>query len=533
MSAWIHPIIYVRGYAMTESERDETTADPFCGFNLGSTVYRATVDKNAPARKFVFESPVVRLSSDFGYRHVYQNGLDIVDPDWQAPPDEQGKDTVGIPSNSIVIYRYYESGSALLGDGIARDVSTYARGLNDLILRIRTLVGQREGAKFNAAAFRCYLVAHSMGGLIVRAFLQNPKLGDDAARRCVDKVFTYATPHNGIDLGGINVPSWLTLNEMKTFNRNEMAKYLAMERIEERKGRVDFMPESAFPLERFFCMVGTNRGDYEAGLGLSRTFAGHGSDGLVRVENASVWGVKGKTAKVTQPAATAYAYRSHSGHFGIVNSEEAYQNLVRFLFGDIRVDIWFDVDSVTLPDALVDKANDVEALYQFEILASPRGKRWYLTRRVSEEDSCACRTHEELTSTGLSANRNIYLSTVFLANRSRVNRARPGLSYSMTLGVKVPDYQVRKIFWADGHYEGRYLFQDTLLINMVPPAEPNQDWLVEYAWQSKHSGPLTDRVPMSKLRKDKLELLIPIESTQRPVVTGKIRLVASEWNATG
>jgi len=59
-----HPIIYVRGYAMTEREQDETTADPFCGFNLGSTVYRATADKNQPAKKFVFESPVLRLMSD-------------------------------------------------------------------------------------------------------------------------------------------------------------------------------------------------------------------------------------------------------------------------------------------------------------------------------------------------------------------------------------------------------------------------------------------------------------------------------------
>ena len=48
-----HPIIYVRGYAMTSSERDETAADPFCGFNAGSTVYRATVDKKAAAQKFV------------------------------------------------------------------------------------------------------------------------------------------------------------------------------------------------------------------------------------------------------------------------------------------------------------------------------------------------------------------------------------------------------------------------------------------------------------------------------------------------
>jgi hypothetical protein len=36
MGLWLHPIIYVRGYAMTEGERNETAADPFCGFNVGS-----------------------------------------------------------------------------------------------------------------------------------------------------------------------------------------------------------------------------------------------------------------------------------------------------------------------------------------------------------------------------------------------------------------------------------------------------------------------------------------------------------------
>lgn len=532
MAPWAYPIIYVRGYAMTESERDETTADPFCGFNVGSTVYRATVDKAAPARKFVFESPVVRLSSDFNYRHVYQNGLDIVDPDWQPPPDDQGKDTVGIPGQSIVIYRYYEGGSSLLGNSKTSEIESYARGLNDLILRIKTLVSEHGGAVSNAKPFRCYLVAHSMGGLVVRAFLQNKALGTKEAKACVDKVFTYATPHNGIDVGGINVPSWLSANELSTFNRERMAKYLDMEDIANANdGRVDFMPETAFPLDRFFCMVGTNRGDYEAARGLSRTFAGHGSDGLVRVENASVWGVR-KNNTVSQPAATAYTYRSHSGYFGIVNSEEAYQNLVRFLFGDIRVDIWFDVESVTLPDAIAGKASDIEALYQFEILASPRGKRWYLSRRVSEEDSCACRTHEQLINPVKSDDRSIYLSTVFLANRSRVNRARPGLAYAITFGVKVPDYQIRKVFWADEHFEGRYLFQDTLLVDMVPPSQDDGPWQVKIAWQSLHSGPPTENVELSKLKKSKLELLIPVNTNFHPGIKGNIRLTAIEWNAT-
>ena len=47
-----HPIIYVRGFAMTRAEIDETSADPFCGFNLGSTVYRAVPDKRRSFRKF-------------------------------------------------------------------------------------------------------------------------------------------------------------------------------------------------------------------------------------------------------------------------------------------------------------------------------------------------------------------------------------------------------------------------------------------------------------------------------------------------
>jgi len=120
--ASFHPIIYVRGYAMTEQERNETSADPFCGFNVGSTVYRATPDKTARADKYVFESPLLRLVTDFGYRHVYQNGADILDADWAPPPDAEGNPTTGIPPQSIVVYRYYDDGSGLLGSGQARRI---------------------------------------------------------------------------------------------------------------------------------------------------------------------------------------------------------------------------------------------------------------------------------------------------------------------------------------------------------------------------------------------------------------------------
>ncbi|CAN5920726.1 hypothetical protein BH11PSE13_BH11PSE13_29020 [soil metagenome] len=531
MSGNRYPIIYVRGYAMTSAERDETAADPFCGFNVGSTVYRATINKNAPAQKFVFESPIVRLVADYQYQSVYQNGLDILDEDWKPSPDETGRDVDGIPAASVIVYRYYDAGSELLGDGKSRDVGSYAQGLNKLILRVRDLVGLREGAGFVAADFRCYLVAHSMGGLVVRAFLQNPAFGDAAARACVDKVFTYATPHNGIDVGGINVPSWLTANELNTFNRDKMAEFLATPAVD---GRVDCLPANIQPpADRFFTMVGTNRGDYEVAKGLSRTFAGHGSDGLVRIDNASLWSLDAQ--QKPKPVAAAFAYRSHSGFFGIVNSEEAYQNLVRFLFGDVRVELWFDVESVTLPPD-IPKDADVDALYQVELLAAPRGKRWYLSRRVAEEDSPACRTQKELTDPTSADRKSIYLSTVFLANKARVKQDRPTLAYAMTLGVRVPDYQVNKKFWLDGHYEGSSLFRDTLVIELAPPAadDPAKKWTVQYGWQSASGGRATVPIAYQQLQGGKMQVVVPLpvpaSTSAGPAIGGKVRIEVSAWS---
>lgn len=531
----LHPIIYVRGYAMTEGERNETASDPFCGFNVGSTVFRATPDKTAKAEKFVFESPVLRLVTDFGYRHVYQNGADIMDPDWAPPRDADGKPGSGIPPQSIVVYRYYDDGSGVLGDGRARNIKEYAKGLSELILKVKSLVCSWKGADGTTVepkAFRVYLVAHSMGGLVCRTFLQNPTCGIDEAREAVDKFFTFATPHNGIDVAGLNVPRWLSKNEANTFNRDEMAEYLALTDIAKANdGRVDLIPEDVLSADRIFTMVGTNRGDYEVAMGVVRAFVGHGSDGLVRVANATLWGVDRATKQPTRPSAAAYCYRSHSGFFGIVNSEEAYQNLSRFLFGDIRVDLWLEITSVTLPAALQPKEKDVEALYQFEVLASPRGKRWFLTRRVSEEDSPACRTHSQLSNPRNDHDRRMYLSTVFLMNRARVNLKNPGLAYAMTLGVKVPDYQIERHFWADQHYEGGNLFRDTAIVEMVPPSAVGGEWSVKYGWMSKADGIATKELRYRVLTDQGNVLVdIPFASNNEPGIKGRIRMVVSSWN---
>ena len=71
-----HPIIYVRGFAASQSEIEETVADPYMGFNVGST--KSRVAWTGDVRKFFFESPLVRLMSDHQYQDVFVDGDDLL-----------------------------------------------------------------------------------------------------------------------------------------------------------------------------------------------------------------------------------------------------------------------------------------------------------------------------------------------------------------------------------------------------------------------------------------------------------------------
>jgi hypothetical protein len=448
------PIIYVRGYAMTEREIVDTVSTPYMGFEMGATKIRQAWD--GQVHRLIFESPLVRLMKDYGYRDIYRDGAELADE---------------LPAKSIVIHRYYEQADPDLGSGKVPSIEDAAAGLSDLILRVRDQVcGDDAEAR---KAFRVILVAHSMGGLVCRCFLQNATIGSAEAKALVDKVFTYATPHNGIDMAGMNVPSFFSPMDLNNFNRKNMADYLGLSGTPERVDTLD----GKFDPDRFHCLVGTNSKDYAVAFGLSSVLSGEMSDGLVRMENASVQG-----------APRAFVHRSHSGYFGIVNSEEGYQNLTRFLFGDVRVDGVLDVNDLPLPPEVQEDHNDgkeVRASYYFEAAVAPRGALTYdLTRRTRANNSAILRGFDELLkpqAAGLDTPRSPYLFSVFLDTDRIPPKEGNTLVFTVDLAVSTTGYEITGRFWGATHIPGEYLFRDTLVLRATP-GKTAQDWSVIYVW---------------------------------------------------
>ena len=452
-----YPIIYVRGYAMTEREIQDTVATPFMGFELGATKIRQAWD--GQVHRLIFESPLVRLMKEYEYRDIYRDGTERADR---------------LPAKSIVIHRYYEQADPDLGGGKVPSVKDAAEGLHKLILRLREQVcGDEADARL---AFRVILVAHSMGGLVCRCFLQNSTVGTSETKALVDKVFTYATPHNGIEMGGMNVPSFFSPMDLNNFNRKVMASgdYLA---LAGKPDRVDTL-DGKFEPSRFFCLVGTNSKDYAVAFGLSSILSGEMGDGLVRIENASVQG-----------APRAFVHRSHSGHFGIVNSEEGYQNLTRFLFGDVRVEGVLDVNQLPLPPEVqkaFDDGSKVRASYYFEAAVAPRGAFTYdLTRRTRANNSAILRSFDEMmkpASVGLDGPRSPYLFSVFLAKK----RIESGgaLVFSLDLAVSTTGYEIDGRFFGNTQIPGEYLFRNNLVLKTTP-GKTAADWIVTFVWSDE------------------------------------------------
>lgn len=426
----LHPIIYVRGFARLDAEIEDTINTPYMGFNLGAT--RVRQGPGGELHTFIFESPVIRLMKDYGYRDVYRDGA-----------VHEGR----LPHTSLLIHRYYEDAE---GSGRRPSIIEAAGELSARILWLRERVcGDDAEAR---AAFKVYLVAHSMGGLICRCLLQNDAVGDPAAKACVDKVFTYGTPHNGIEIAGINVPRFLGMWDVNNFNRESIADFL---RLRPRNGRVNHL-DGDFPPARFFCLVGTNHRDYQA----VRFAVGASSDGLVKIDNAWIEG-----------APRVHAYLSHSGHCGMVNSETGYQNLTRFLFGDALMTARMVVEHLPLPPSVEQAKEDgdaIEGSYLFECTVTPRlFPPVALSDRRDEHGSAIFRRYDEMCHperAGHEHARHPVLFSVYLdSSKITVSQGRTMLLVA-DIAVRSTEFKVAGRWFVNRRVPDENLFRDKVVI---------------------------------------------------------------------
>ncbi|MCB2230167.1 hypothetical protein KQH82_05590 [bacterium] len=533
-----YPIIYVRGYAGSQGEVEETVADPYMGFNIGSTKIRQLW--SGEIDRFYFESPLIRLMKDYSYRDVYEGGF------------EMSKELTLNP-RSIIIFRYYDPASKDLGVGRRDEIIDYAKRLGLLIHNLYRKFADR--LHNDPSRFRVYLVAHSMGGLICRCFLQNNTLFDQpvvtseskavqvdgaGVRAWVDKVFTYATPHNGIDVQLLgNVPGIFSINNSDNFNRKHISNYLNLS-YSDTKNVAGL--DGKFDPSRFFTLVGTNHDDYRVARGAVSAIIGPMSDGLVKIENATVWGpwVDKNNQRHTIHSPRSFVHRSHSGHYGIVNSESGYQNLARFLFGNIRVDGRLLIDEIMLPPKIQRKKDKegktIRASYHFETVVRVRGKLWDLHRRTTAENSAVFRKYDELVQNDNTRKlRPPHLFSIFLSKYGRPDRRLGPMGFSVELGVLVPQYEVDGFLIFDDHYEGGYLYRESLNIEARPPDKKHPDWWLKVGVDSRtpnRAGKpvLASETIVDGVRGETLVFKIPVVQKTRPGIIATLELTASPWN---
>ncbi|HTL89939.1 MAG TPA: hypothetical protein VL134_11095 [Leptolyngbya sp.] len=376
------PIILVRGFAGSDSidERRHT----YQGFNDGS-VYPQKRGEN-----YIYEGMILRfMKSSWRYNDAtnvvgyypksmatppvipdelkvfdpsFFNGRVIIDPAmalYFLKSDD--------PLKSLWVFRYY--------DLCDRTFPIYGEALVRLIDFIRALCALKaQGTKP-----KVNLIAHSMGGLVVREAIQRtyPKRSITAADEAINKIVTLGTPHKGISFQVLKDLRWLPIeaaDELEHFNPKSQAD------PNSDTSAVNF--GRYFPLDRLLCVVGTNYRQYnsQAAALLNRLSPIEGefglsynrSDGLVKQSCAQIDG-----------APRTFLNKPHGGFDSIITSRESFEISTRFFYGDVKT-------KLRQVRAQVKRGFDFfgKSEFFFGVSVKPRGVDFELFHQSKEAENC-------------------------------------------------------------------------------------------------------------------------------------------------
>jgi pimeloyl-ACP methyl ester carboxylesterase len=380
------PIILIRGFGGLGVEDERRVA--YQGFNDG-TVYPQKRGEN-----YIYEGLILRfMKSDWQYqdatnvvayyekRPEYILDIDslrgkkhyddlkkleaegffkeesiVVDPAMARSLLERTHDL----RHTLWVFRYYD---------LTRNFSAYAAALVRLIEFIRRLAHLRH-----ESVPKVNIIAHSMGGLIVREAIQTVYQSKAMAEEAINKIVTLGTPHRGITFQVLK--NWIGVEasqELEFFNPEFQEK-------DKKRGYKEFT--KSFSPERLLCVVGTNYRSYgvQAASWANRLFAVAGefganynrSDGLVKQTSAEIPGAK-----------RTFVHKCHGGFDSLVTSREAFEIASRFFFGNVRA-------RLRLLNAEVTRGLDMFGKSEifFGVSIKPRRVDFDLFHQSAEAENC-------------------------------------------------------------------------------------------------------------------------------------------------
>jgi pimeloyl-ACP methyl ester carboxylesterase len=367
------PLILVRGFGGLDVS--STQRSPYQGFNDG-TVYPGRKGEN-----YIYEGFLLRcLKSDL---YPYRDATNVVGyyakptaspaelENFEADAVERSvvmdaaiEDRVlrsGV-SGTIWIYRYY--------DLSPRQMVRYGAGLARLISLIESAATRRQ-LQFDGVD----IVAHSMGGLVVRQALRAlDATTQGRARKMVHRIVTLGTPHRGISFQ--RMPNWM-LDLLPGLQNTASDELKAFDPTE-----TDFLSlADVFDTSRILTVVGTNHAAFGNAASFANrlsslldegTLAYNRSDGLVKHSAAQLPG-----------APRTFIHKSHGGEDSLVTSREAYEISMRFFHGSHKV-------KLRLALADISRGGDWFSRSEFYLGVSikPRGVDFALFDQSTEAENC-------------------------------------------------------------------------------------------------------------------------------------------------
>ena len=268
------------------------------------------------------------------------------------------------PRRSLWIFRYYDFGD--------RSFQLYGEALVRLIDFVRDLTVVKTGEPRPAVN----IIAHSMGGLIVREALQRTYPGlQRGGADCINKIVTLGTPHRGITFQALREFGFVDAEE-------ELERFNPAAQADPANPWAYVNLASHFPPARILTVVGTNYRTYETRIASSlnrffsapqeRGWAYNRSDGLVKQSSAQL-----------PDAPRTFVHKSHGGHDSLVTSREAFEVATRFFHGDVYA-------RLNLIEALVKRGLDRFGRSEifFGVSIKPRRVDFDLFHQSAEAENC-------------------------------------------------------------------------------------------------------------------------------------------------